>query len=175
MGGCVFTNDQDIANKIRKLANHGRNNKFQHDLIGWNSRLDNLKAAYLNLALEVLPNKLESRRKAQSQYLRKLFVPQLQSSQDFFDNAYCQVCLFENSNIRKKVISTLDKNNIGYSIIYPTPISEQKALKGLTIKKNLKNISREFCKRVLSLPLFPYIKNKELNLIIDIVNSAYLD
>ena len=61
-GGAVLTNDPDLARQVELLANHGRTGKFEHRLVGWNSRLDAIQSAYLDLCLDYLPGRILGRR-----------------------------------------------------------------------------------------------------------------
>ena len=89
-GGCVFTNDKNLAIKVRKLSNHGRMDRYFHDAIGWNSRMDTLQAAYLNVSIKYINERIESRRKTQKIYHNQLEVPQLY----FFFNSKKKFCVF---------------------------------------------------------------------------------
>ena len=67
-GGAIFTNDDDLANTIRQIANHGQSKKYYHDIVGCNSRLDSIQAAVLKIKLKELDNYIESRRNVAKYY-----------------------------------------------------------------------------------------------------------
>lgn len=172
-GGCVFTNNLKLSERIRKLANHGRSDRYYHDEIGWNSRMDSLQAAYLNISLKYISERIESRKKIQDFYFNKLDVPQLYSPDNFIDNAYCHISLFKNKKIRAMIIDDLIRERIGYSIIYPKPISSQIALKKFNIKTILNKNTENLCNRILNLPLFPYLTPREVDKIVSVVNKSF--
>ncbi len=170
-GGCIFTNYDDIAERLRKIRNHGRMDRYQHKYIGWNSRLDNLQAAYLNITLKYFKKRIKSRKEIQKKYIEGLNIKQLIAPNNYLDNGYCQVCKFEDNNHREKLVKVLEKYKIGYSVIYPVPINKQFALKGLNVRTFLNNKTNSLSKKILNLPLFPYMKNYEIEKILDVVNS----
>ena len=67
-GGAVFTADEALAEKVRQLGNHGRTTHYGYGAVGWNSRLDSLQAAFLNVALDYLPQRVAARRRAVAFY-----------------------------------------------------------------------------------------------------------
>ena len=97
-GGAVLCRDATVADKVRKLANHGRTTHYGHGLVGWNSRMDSLQAAYLNLSMRHLPARLESRRQWAARYQRELSLPGLRvisPPKGYRENGYCNVTLRE--------------------------------------------------------------------------------
>ena len=172
-GGALLCRDEDLAQKVRTLCNHGRQGHYSYDFVGWNSRLDSLQAAYLNLVHAELPKRLESRRKTAKIY-QAAFADQkelrcLDAPQDFTENGYLNVMLMDNKK-RTKCIENLQAHKIGYGITYPQSISEQNgALAHLKAKlggKAAKGISQS----VLNLPLFPYIRQEELEEVLNITS-----
>ena len=166
-GGAVLTSNREIATKIRCLANHGRRGRYLHDSPGWNSRLDVLQAAYLNLAHEFLPTRIEERRKATAFYRNyfknnaELGISCVAPSDDFEENGYVNLLLVSSTS-RPSWIRSLEQEGIGHSLIYPSTVSSQKGASPYLKGKIGGETAHEISQRVLSLPLFPYILQEEL-------------
>ena len=177
-GGAVFTNNSKLAYKVRELANHGRASHYGHSSIGWNSRLDSIQAAFLNLSLEYLPQRLASRRSSASFYYKNLStlnVKQMQPPAQFRENGYCNVCLFDDASVKKRIESALSKASIGFGNIYPSTISEQPGASGFLHAHVGGNNAHKLCTSVLNLPLFAYITEVEMKEAIDILAKNLID
>ncbi len=172
-GGAVFTNDSEIADKVRKLSNHGRTLHYEHGYVGWNSRLDSLQAAYLNVSLKHFPQRLESRQKFAKQYqveLKKLGVNVIVPPSDYIENGYCNVNLFPN-NKRTQLETKLKENGIGFANIYPRSMSDQAGAKEYLRGKFGKENAREISESVLNLPLFPYMAQSEVEEVLGVIKN----
>lgn len=166
--GSVITNDEELANKIRVLSNHGRISHYEYGLVGWNSRMDSFQAAFLNLSLANFPARLKSRIDAAERYIKELpgiGVNVVSPPKDYGQNGYCNVTLFENAK-REKLIEHLKSKGIGYGIIYPGAMSDQPGAKGVLIKRFGKHKTGELCASILNLPLFAYMKPEEIDEVI---------
>jgi dTDP-4-amino-4,6-dideoxygalactose transaminase len=165
-GGAVFTDDREIADKVRELANHGRTSHYGYGSVGWNSRLDSIQAAFLNLALKNLESRISSRRAAAKFYqdaLPRLGIEMMRAPVDFEENGYCNVCLIRDHSKKSKLESVLKSHNIGFANIYPGVMSRQ-----IGAIPHLKshfggNAGEILSSSVLNLPLFAYITEAELN------------
>ncbi|TGK22238.1 DegT/DnrJ/EryC1/StrS family aminotransferase [Leptospira fluminis] len=164
-GGAVFTNDEALASKVRMLSNHGRTSHYGYGDVGWNSRLDTLQAAFLNLNLPFLDERISSRRKACQKYyevLPSLGVNVIHPPKDFFENGYCNVTLFDPSE-RPKIQEILKQKGIGFGNIYPGAMSDQEGAKPyIQGRYGEEHRTGRICSSVLNLPLFPYMKDSEL-------------
>jgi UDP-2-acetamido-2-deoxy-ribo-hexuluronate aminotransferase len=128
-GGAMFTNDDELAEKLKMIANHGQSKRYYHDMVGCNSRLDALQAAILNIKLPLLDSYIDARRKVA----------------DFYDNAfagnekivtpyrahYCkhvfhQYTMILNNVDREGLVNFLAQNNIPSMLYYPVPAHRQK-------------------------------------------------
>ena len=176
-GGAVFTNNKQIAQIARKLSNHGRSDRYGHDYVGWNSRMDSLQASYLLLALKYLPKKIKSRIKAINFYKKKINLDEINfmhSPKEFNENGYCNVILLNSKKNKEKLESILKKNNIGFSNIYPVAMSDQVGAKEFIVDHVGGKNAQKICSSVLNLPIFPYITDEELNRVSETVNSAFI-
>jgi dTDP-4-amino-4,6-dideoxygalactose transaminase len=174
-GGILVTNDEGIAQKIRFLRDHGQNRETG-DLIGYgfNSRLDNLQAAIINLKLKYLPRWIERRRELANIYHQGLsdvphvkLPPPPQTGGRYFD-------VFQNyviqSQERDKLVDYLRECGIEVLISWPKPMHHHEAL-GLKHFKlpETEKISRE----VVSLPMNTEISNEQVEYVVDCVRNFY--
>lgn len=127
-GGAVCTNDDDLAKKIKMIANHGQKERYYHEIVGCNSRLDALQAAILNVKLPLLDEYINSRRKAADFYdnafkdNEKITVPyRAQNSKHVFH----QYTLILEEVDRNGLVAFLAENNIPAMIYYPVPAHKQ--------------------------------------------------
>ncbi len=163
-GGAVFTNDDKLAASIRQLGNHGRTSHYGHGSVGWNSRLDSLQAAFLNLSLDYFEERMKSRQKIAEKYRRELpglGIEVVASPSEFTENGYCNVNLFSMDS-RSRLEAHLKEKGIGYGIIYPGAMSDQPGAKGWE-KFGDRNIARKICSSILNFPLFAYMTENEFD------------
>ena len=173
-GGAVFTNNEELAKKVRCLSNHGREQHYGYSLVGWNSRLDSLQAAFLNLSLTHLDSRIDSRVKSANLYrelINNPFVKVMSAPSTYKENGYCNVCHVEDKEIKQKLEAALKHHSIGFGNIYPGPLSQQKGAKGTLLANVGSGISSKYCESVLNLPLFPYMEEDEIRYVVDVVNK----
>lgn len=173
-GGAVFTNDATIAEKVRQLGNHGRNQHYGHGRVGWNSRMDALQAGFLNLSLEFIDQRLVSRRQSAShyrEYLKCLPMRIMAVPQGYVENGYCNVCLLEPS-LRLTLQAALKKADIGFGNIYPGAMSAQPGAKEYLLGSVIKGQAAKYCESILNLPLFPYMTAEELAEVVAVVKKT---
>ena len=174
-GGAVFTNDHALAVRVRRLANHGRQDRYLHDDVGWNSRLGSLQAAYLNLAIDHLPGRIRSRIKTFNAYLGSVddgVIAQMMPPPEFVTNGYCNVSLVGNPDLKIHLEKLLKEKKIGFGNIYPTTISNQKGARRRLLSHVGPNEAYQICKSVVNLPLFPYMTENEITQVINTVKEA---
>ncbi len=159
-GGAVLTNDSVIADKVRQLRNYGSKIKYQHNLIGYNSRLDEMQAAFLRTKLKALDDWNNQRKSVAAQYTKILgdlevglpFVP------DFADPVWHLYVI--RSKRRDELRAYLDKLGISTVIHYPIPPHRQACY------SNFRNhelfIADKLALEVLSLPIFPGMSAGEI-------------
>lgn len=171
-GGCVVTNNKKINNYVLLLRNHGRKSKNNHVIIGYSGRLDNLKAAILNLKLKYL-DKWNTKRREIAYLYRKNINPNLAEFQyipNDRESAYCHFVIRVKKN-RNKVVDELRKEGIMASIHYPKPLHLQKAYSFLKYKKGDFPLAEKVCNELISLPINPFLKDREIKDITKKLNS----
>lgn len=173
--GAVVTSTKEAAEKIRSLANHGREEHYAHGDVGWNARMSSFQAAFLNFAHEVFPERLKSRRDIAARYHKELSaigVKTVQAPTGFVENGYLNVTLHE-PDVREKLKAALAEKKIGFGIVYPGAVSEQKGaenyLKGTVGGAKQAKI---LASSVLNLPLFPYMTDGEFDEVMEAVTTA---
>ncbi len=173
-GGAVFTKDTDLADRVRRLANHGRTSHYGYGDVGWNSRLDALQAAYLDISLDYLDARIASRR-ASARYYRKhlsaLGLNAMAVPAEYEENGYCNVALVADATRKKQIEKTLKDNGIGFANIYPGPMSRQPGAAPYLKAHFGGAAAAELCAQVLNLPLFPYMTQAELDLVLAALRS----
>jgi dTDP-4-amino-4,6-dideoxygalactose transaminase len=167
--GMVVTNDDEIAQKIKVLRNYGQSQKYLHDIVGVNSRLDEIQAAVLRAKLKYLDVWNDNRRKIAGWYDTFLADSDLVLPQEKAGSKHVYHLYVVRSEHRDQVQRSLAKNGIQTQIHYPLPVHQQKAysLYGKTQLPVTENMSRQ----LLSLPLFPKIEKSE----VQIVSRAILE
>ena len=168
-GGAIFTNNEDLADKARKLSNHGRDEHYGHGYVGWNSRLDTLQAAFLNISMKYINHRIRSRRQTANKYkkfLANLNIQHITPHPDFEENGYANLCIIKDEGTKSKIQAGFQNLGIGFGNIYPGAMSDQKGAKDDLASYCGTGKSKIFCKSVFNLPLFPYMNDEEINYIL---------
>lgn len=172
--GMILTSDKKLSNKCRVLRNYGMEKEYYANFEGYNSRLDELQAAILNVKLDYLERWNRERQNIAQFYLANIKNPiiTLPTSPTLEKNHFHVFHLFViRVKRRKDFIKYLTKAGVGYQIHYPYPIHLQKAYKFLGYKNGDLPITEKFSQEVLSLPIFPELKREELNYIVEKIND----
>ena len=155
-GGAIFTNDDELAQKMRVVVNHGMVVRYYHDVIGVNSRLDSIQAAILDIKLKHLNEYAEARRFAANYYNRefaksdKLKTP---VTADFTTHVFHQYTLVTHCVNRQKLMEHLQSKGISSAIYYPVPLHMQKAYIDPRYKRGDFPVTENLSKTVISLPI----------------------
>lgn len=171
-GGCVVTNDEEIAKKVRAIGNYGADYKYHHIYKGVNSRLDELQAAFLKVKLKYLDKWNEERQRIAERYLDgiengliKLPLP----SDSEFEHIYHVFVI--RCKKREQLEEYLRKNGISTVKHYPIPIHMQKAYEDMGMKKGDLPVAEEISETVLSLPIYYGMKEEEVQYVIRKINE----
>ena len=154
--GAIFTNDDNLAGKLRTVANHGQSETYHHEVIGVNSRLDSIQAAILDVKLKYLDEYAEAR-SAVADYYDTAFagVEGLQTPvrEKNSTHVFHQYTMRIKNGKRDELKSFLAEKGVPANIYYPLPLNEQKAFAEF-VSYNLElPITETLCKEVLSLPI----------------------
>ena len=165
--GAIVTNDDQLAIKARMLANHGRVEKYNHEVEGFNSRLDGLQAAILETKLRHLPDWTENRRKnayLYNEYLKNTDLITPVEIDDVKSVYHLYVVRVKNGN-RQKLQEHLKSNGISTGIHYPIALPNLKAYEYLNYSKNDFPKATEASHEILSLPMFPELEESQIEYI----------
>ena len=164
--GAVTTNDSEVAEKIEMLRNYGQKKKYFNDFKGFNSRLDCMQAAVLNVKLKYLDEWNSARRK-HAEYYTKLLegAAVLPTEPDYAESVYHLYVIRTGEGKRDALQEFLKQNEILTGIHYPLPIHLQKAYSDLGHKKGDFPMTEKDADELLSLPMFPELKNEEIEFV----------
>ena len=175
-GGALFTNDDNIALRLRSIANHGMKERYHYAETGVNSRLDTLQAAILLVKLKHLDNFNGLRKKAADFYdnsfkgIGGLVLPKRSpASTHIFHQYTIRVTDGRRDDLRKH----LGTMNIPSMIYYPGPLHTQEAYRGLGYKVNDFPVTSRLCNEVLSLPMCPDLDQDQLDYIAEGVKMFF--
>ena len=167
-GGAIFTNDDDLAIKMRSIVNHGMSTRYYYDRIGVNSRLDSLQAAVLRIKLPYLDSYAKARQKVATYYdkafknCKKIGIPK---RSDFSTHVFHQYTLLIHGGIRDGLHEFLKQYEIPNAIYYPVPLHKQEAYKHFKFDTHLLQTTISLCKNVLSLPIHTEMDEEQLEYI----------
>ncbi len=164
-GGAITTNDDALADRLRVLRNLGQRQRYVHEIIGHNNRLDNLQAAFLRLKLPRLDSGNTRRIKAAALYDKALagsgaVTPVVRKGCRSVFHAYS--ILHEQ---RDAVIERLKAAKIGFGVYYATPLPYQPCYKGFGHRPGEFPVSESLAKRILALPIFPELTPAEITVV----------
>ena len=192
-GGAIFTNDDDLAHKLRGIVNHGMYERYHHDVVGVNSRLDSVQAAVLKAKLPLLDLYNERRKKASILYSsnfrdnKNLVIPIIKGGSE--SHVFHQYTLRVLNGKRDELSKFLNDNKVPHGIYYPIPLHKQKAY----IDKSHKNwfqklffsqkdyneedfkVSVLMSKQVISLPMHSELDVDQINYVSEKVNTFFKD
>ena len=170
--GCVVTDDEELAEKVRMLGNYGSKEKYVHEYKGTNSRLCDLQAGFLSVKLERLDAWNIYRKKIATNYLRGLTNPQidlpLPCSEDY-DNVWHIFAV--RTKDRDRLKKYLDDSGIGTNIHYPTPMHLHKAYEDMHIPKGAFPVAEEISDTELSIPMYYGMTDEEIQYVINSLNN----
>ncbi|OGJ46963.1 aminotransferase [Candidatus Peregrinibacteria bacterium RIFOXYA12_FULL_33_12] len=169
--GAIVTNNKKIFKKIRLLRNYGSEIKYQHEIEGVNSRLDEIQAAVLNVKLSHFKKLITNRENLAFAYLNKIknpkiILPTIRKGADHIWHLF-----IIRTKDRNKLQKYLLNKNIKTMIHYPIPPHLSKAYKKFNFKKGNLPITEEYADTLLSLPLYDGMNNKEINYVIETINK----
>jgi dTDP-4-amino-4,6-dideoxygalactose transaminase len=165
-GGALYTNDDDIANKLRSIANHGMKVRYYHNDIGVNSRLDTIQAAILSVKLRYL-NLYNAARKDVANFYddalsghKDIRVP---ARVKYSSHIFHQYTIRLKNGKRQELKDFLETKKIPSMIYYPVPLHMQEAYSYLGYKAGDFPVTEMLCREVISLPMYPELDQEQLD------------
>lgn len=175
-GGALMTNDDELANKMRIIANHGQEKKYYHKVIGCNSRLDTIQAAILNIKLKYLDDYSIARNNMASYYddafanVTNLEIPKRLSNST---HVFHQYTLKVKNGKRDDLQKHLAEKGIPSMIYYPLPLYRQEAFKKFVDSNFELSITESLCDEVISLPIHTEMNLESMKYVCDHVKSFF--
>jgi UDP-2-acetamido-2-deoxy-ribo-hexuluronate aminotransferase len=172
-GGAIFTNDDTLAHTIRGIVNHGMYERYHHDVVGVNSRLDSIQAAVLNAKLPNLDQYNLDRREAASKYNsafagnKHIVTPAFDLDGD--DHVFHQYVLRILDADRDALMQHLLDKGIPCAIYYPIPLHSQKAYLDVRYKEEDFPVTNQLVKEVIALPMHTELDDEQIKFITDSV------
>lgn len=174
-GGAIFTNDDDLAHVLRGIVNHGMYERYHHDVIGVNSRLDSLQAAVLNVKLPNLDEYNRRRKLAASAYSTALenhaniITPIVVGEED--SHVFHQYTLRIVNADRDGLLAHLQAKGIPCAIYYPIPLHKQKAYLDPRYNEADFPVTNQLVQEVLSLPMHTELDDEQIKFITDEIKA----
>lgn len=175
-GGALMTNDDNLAQKMRMIANHGQEKKYYHKVLGCNSRLDTIQAAILNIKLNYLDQYSTARDKMASYYdeafsnIEELEVPARQHNST---HVFHQYTMKVKNGKRNKLQQYLLELGIPSMIYYPLPLFKQEAFQKFVSADFSLATTEQLCDEVLSLPIHTEMNLEDMNFICTSIQSFF--
>jgi dTDP-4-amino-4,6-dideoxygalactose transaminase len=171
-GGMVTTNRGDLAERLRMLRVHGTRRKYYHELLGINSRLDTLQAAFLNIKLPHVKNWIEKRRQIAAFYRQELAeISEIQLPAEDSGHSYNQFTIQVAE--REQLREFLAAEGISSTVYYPLSLHLQPVFASLGYRQGDFPVSEELTTKVLSLPMFPELNPEEQAYVIEKMKEFY--
>jgi len=179
-GGAMCTRDDELAERLKMIANHGQRQKYHHSVIGCNSRLDSIQAAILNVKLAHLDEYCAARAKAAAYYSERLnaldpdgrfiLTPRISHYSTHVFHQYTVKVL---GGRRDSLKAYLADRGIPSMIYYPLPLQEQEAFKGITKTSGSLEVAARCAQSVLSLPMHTELTEPVQDCVIDAIGSFF--
>lgn len=172
-GGLVVTNDDELAEKIRMLRNHGSKKRYVHEMLGYNSRLDEIHAAILQIKLPYIQQWNEQRIKIASLYSERLqVIAGITTPVDKYGkHVYHQYTIKVNESCRNQLRQKLLEFGIQTMLYYPVPLHKLPVYEHLSLQLP---VSEKVSHRVISLPIYPFMKKEEVEYVCDVIQKLIM-
>jgi dTDP-4-amino-4,6-dideoxygalactose transaminase len=162
-GGALITNDASIAQRARSLRDHAQSQKYLHDEIGYNYRMDSFQGAVLAIKLKHLDEWNKARIDCARQYTELLKASSYRLPADISDSECVWHCYVIETPERDRVRAALEDVGIQSAVHYPVPIHLQKAYAYLNYRTGDLPVTEALCERCLSLPIYPELSKENIS------------
>ena len=174
-GGMIVTNDEKLYLLAKSYRVHGAAKKYHHDYIGYNSRLDTLQAAILQVKLSRIDDSIQKRAKHAAHYrnllnnLPEIKLPTIKEKNAPVDYVFCL-----QAEKRDALELFLKENDIATAVYYPIPLHLQKCFDYLGYKKGDFPVAEKLCQKVIALPMYPELTDNEVDFICEKIRDFYI-
>ena len=172
-GGALFTNNDELAHTIRGIVNHGMYERYHHDVVGVNSRLDSVQAAILRIKLPLLDGYNKARQKAALYYSNGLDVNENIVVPFICDPCDCHVfhqyVIRITNGQRDGLLAHLQEKQIPCAVYYPIPLHKQKAYTDTRYKEEDFKVTNQLSDEVIALPMHTELETAQQDLIINTI------
>lgn len=168
-GGAVFTNDDELANKIRIILNHGQTQRYIHSHIGINGRLDAIQAVVLDIKLKYYDDEIAKRQEIAKKYnntLKDVVIPFVGETNL---SVWAQYCIRVND--REAMLKKCADRGVPTGVYYPIPLHLQEVFSYLGHKSGDFPITEKVSKEIMALPMSAFLTEEEQNYVIEVVNG----
>jgi dTDP-4-amino-4,6-dideoxygalactose transaminase len=173
-GGALFTQNSELAAICKVITNHGSTQKYYHERVGVNSRLDSIQAAILDIKLKYLNNYISERQKVAHFYTQNFqCISEIQTPQIAVTGTHTfhQYTIKTKTEKRDQIVLNLKENGVPCMVYYPVPLHLQEAFRHWGYKEGDFPICEEISKSVFSLPIHTELTDEQLEYIVNIVKT----
>ena len=169
-GGAIFTSDDELAQKIKILLNHGSKERYFHSAIGINGRLDAIQAGVLNVKLKYFDDEIARRQEVAARYeqnLKNVVTPFVESGNT---SVWAQYCIRVKD--RARMLEICAQKGVPTGVYYPLPLHLQEVFKDLGYKKGNFAVSERVSEDIMALPMSAFLSEQEQDYVIEVINNA---
>ena len=169
-GGAIFTSDDELAQKIKILLNHGSKERYFHSAIGINGRLDAIQAGVLNVKLKYFDDEIARRQEVAARYeqnLKNVVTPFIESGNT---SVWAQYCIRVKD--RARMLEICAQKGVPTGVYYPLPLHLQEVFKDLGYKKGDFAVSERVSEDIMALPMSAFLSEQEQDYVIEVINNA---
>ena len=170
-GGLITTNSEQGANELRVLRNHGSRERYHHNVIGYNSRLDELQAIILRIKLKHIDEYNQNRRRVAHRYSDALADTSIQTAYEdgVGLHIYHQYTLLHDE--RDTIMQALQEKNIACAVYYPIPLHRQEVYMD-SYRDTQLPVTEAVASKCFSLPVYPELEDEKIDMITDVIKGA---
>jgi len=173
-GGMIITNNEELYRRAKSYRTHGATKKYRHEYIGYNSRLDTLQAAILQVKLSRIDEAIQKRAAHAAHYRARLAdIPGIKLPLVKENNMPVNYVFCVQADDRDTLENFLKEHEIGTSIYYPIPLHLQKCFDYLGFKPGDFPVAEKLCASVIALPMFPELSVDEVDFVCDTIRKFY--
>ena len=169
-GGAIFTSDDELAQKIKILLNHGSKERYFHSAIGINGRLDAIQAGVLNVKLKYFEGEIARRQEIAERYgqnLKNVVTPFVERGNT---SVWAQYCIRVKD--RARMLEICAQKGVPTGVYYPLPLHLQEVFKDLGYKKGDFAVSERVSEDIIALPMSAFLSEQEQDYVIEVINNA---